>query len=224
MYTILMNEYKDLIHTEKTTLYQREKLVDKIQFLFPIHYHDLDLSQCTFTLKYVDAANVAHTEILTLDEELYKNSKLRCVLPIDTNLSNFAGDIRCRITIAKVDLLTKSHYVLHTSETLLTILPLTDYFEFIPDESLEVIDQMIGKLDAKINSVNVIAETYDRAKADNITFADNTLQLTSNGSPIGTPIALSDHCDCNTEIDQVKDEAVDEANTYTDDSLTIIEI
>ena len=87
-----MSTDKSLVTTVKTTLYQREKLADKIQFLFPQNYGDLKLSEFTATLKYLDYGNEAHAETLIPDEELYKDM-IRFVLPIDTDLNRFAGDI-----------------------------------------------------------------------------------------------------------------------------------
>ena len=63
LYTIVMNKNKELVTTVKTTLYQREKLIDKIQFLIPEMYNKLSLSDFTVILKYVDQANVPHAEI-----------------------------------------------------------------------------------------------------------------------------------------------------------------
>ena len=112
LYTIIMNKQKELIVTEKTYLYQRENLADKIQFLIPPEYNDLSLTDFTAVLKYVDQGNVAHAETLTKDDELYKG-KIRYTLPIDTSLTRFAGDISIRITFSKVDMDTKKQYVLH---------------------------------------------------------------------------------------------------------------
>ena len=64
MYTIVMNKDKSLQATKTTTIYQRENLVDKIQFLFPQQYDEFDFTTCTATLKYVDQANIPHAEIL----------------------------------------------------------------------------------------------------------------------------------------------------------------
>ena len=43
MYTIVMGQDKSLITTVKETIYRREKLVDKIQFLIPQKYNDINL-------------------------------------------------------------------------------------------------------------------------------------------------------------------------------------
>lgn len=189
LYTIIMNKQKELIVTEKTYLYQRENLADKIQFLIPPEYNDLSLTDFTAVLKYVDPGNVAHAETLTKDDELYKG-KIRYTLPIDTSLTRFAGDISIRITFSKVDMDTKKQYVLHTSEITITISPLSDYYSFVPDESLEFVDQLVGTLEAKIDATEKIAETYDKKKADNITYDDNKIQLTSNGEKIGNSITI----------------------------------
>lgn len=189
LYTIIMNKQKELIVTEKTYLYQRENLADKIQFLIPPEYNDLSLTDFTAVLKYVDQGNVAHAETLTKDDELYKG-KIRYTLPIDTSLTRFAGDISIRITFSKVDMDTKKQYVLHTSEITITISPLSDYYSFVPDESLEFVDQLVGTLEAKIDATEKIAETYDKKKADNIIYNDNKIQLTSNGEKIGDSITI----------------------------------
>lgn len=189
MYTIIMNSDKSLITSVKTTLYQREKLVDKIQFLFPTIYQDLDLKTCKAILKYTDQGNVAHSEILAMDEELYKGY-LRFLLPVDTNLNQFSGDVTIRVTFTKVDTVFKKQYVLHTGEISVHINPLSDMYSFVTDESLEMIDQMVGQLDAKIKALDAIAETYERTKADDLSYDNNTLQLKANGKKVGTPINI----------------------------------
>lgn len=191
MYTIIMNKYKDLVTTVRTILYQRENLTEKIQFLIPEYYNEIDLKEYTAVLKYIDTSNISHAEILEKDEELYKG-KIRFVLPINTELSKISGDISIRITFTKIDMDTQTQYVLHTGENCITISPLKDYYTFIPDESLEFIDQLVGNLEAKIEATERIAETYDKEKADDITYDNNNIQLTSNGKKIGNPITISD--------------------------------
>ena len=184
-----MDKHKQLVTTVKQTVYQRENLVDKIQFLFPQEYENFNLSEFTATLKYVDQANVPHSENLQLQDELYKD-RLQYFLSVDTALTKFAGDIEIRITLSKVDLVEKKQYVLHTGTVVISVSPLKDYYAFSADESLEIVDQIVGRLDAKIEAVEKIAETYDMKKADNITYEDSRLQLTSNGQRIGDAITI----------------------------------
>ncbi len=191
MYTILMTNYKELIATKRTTLYQRENLADKIQFLFPQTYGELNLADYHAVLKYLDQANIPHAEVLSLDENLYKE-KLRYVLPVDTDLTKFAGDVTLRVSFIKTDLDNQQQVVLHTGEYTLTISPLADYYQFVPSESLEVLDQLIGKLDARLEGVSAMAETIDAEKADDIDYNGGEIQLMSNGKKIGTPAKITD--------------------------------
>lgn len=191
MYTILMDKHKQLVKTVETKLYQREKLTEKLQFLFPQSYNDIDLSEFTIILKFIDQQGISHAEILSPDEDLYKG-KIRCTMPIDSDLTKFTGDISIRITFEKIDMESQTQYVLHTGETTITISHLKDYYCFIPDQSLEFVDQLVGNLEAKIEATEKIADIYDKAKADNISYDNNNLQLTSNGQKIGNSITLSD--------------------------------
>ena len=140
-----MNDDKSLRATQKATIYQREKLVDKMQFLIFNQYENTDLTDFTTILKYKDQGQVAHMEILTKDEtQEYKGQGYTTyTLPIDTNLTQFAGDVELRITLLKVDLENKIQYVLHTGECVITVLPLEDYYTFVTDESLEYIDKIV---------------------------------------------------------------------------------
>lgn len=189
IYTIIMDEHKQLVTTVSQTIYQRDNLVDELQFLFPQSYNSFDLSDFTVSMKYIDQANTPHVELLQKQSELYKD-KLKYLLPVDTKLTRFAGDIEIRITFTKVDLETKKQYVLNTGSTIITVQPLKDYYAFTPDESLDFVDQLVGSLNAKIDAVNKIAETYDKEKADNLVYKENKLQLTSNGEKIGDAVEI----------------------------------
>lgn len=185
-----MNNDKSLTATVVTTLYQREKLADKIQILIPPNYGELDLSEFTATLKYVDQANVPHAEILKKDAELYKEH-IRYVLPVDTELTQYAGDITIRLTFTKTDMEARKVFVVHTGELVIKISPLKDYYSFVPDESLEFVDQIVSDLQNKISALDKIADIYDKTKADNIQIKNGkTLQLLSNHTPIGDEVTV----------------------------------
>ena len=185
-----MNDDKSLTATVITTLYHREKLADKIQILIPQKYGELDLSEFTATLKYVDQANVPHAEILKKDAELYKDH-IRYVLPVDTELTQYAGDITIRLTFTKTDMEVKKVFVVHTGELVIKISPLKDYYSFVPDESLEFVDQIVSDLQNKISALDKIADIYDKTKADNIQIKNGkTLQLLSNHIPIGDEVTV----------------------------------
>lgn len=197
MYTIVMDGNKNLLRKEVVTLYQREKLVDKFRFLIPVEYEGFDLTTFTATLKYVDQGNVAHAENLVRAEETYKDVMSIYYLPIDTQLTRFAGDIVIRITLSKNDYKTQTQHVLHTGETTVTISPLKDMFAFAIDESLEVLDQRIIKQDAQIQALAEIAVALSEDMVDNLVYneKEDTLQLSANGIGVGDKVSVKDMLD-----------------------------
>ena len=192
MYTFLLNKDKSLLATERIKIYQREKLVDKVQFILPQSYEEIDLTNknVSIILKYVDQEGNAQSEFLIKDDELYKDNYVRCELPIDTNITKFAGNITLHLTIIYLDVENQINQVMHSSETILTISPLKDMYVNINDKSLEILDQKIIELQASIEAANILNESIDKNKADDLSYEDNTLQLMSNGKKIGTPQTL----------------------------------
>lgn len=189
-----MNADKSLTKSVSATIYQREKLVDKIQFLLPQKYEDINIKECTILLKYIDPGNIAHAEKLIKDEQLYKE-RIRCTMVIDTNLTRFAGDIKASLSFLKLNTENGLHEeVLHSGETIITISPLNDLFTFVGDDSLQVIDKAMLEIEAKLKAQDIIAETYDSEKADSITLdRDNSsIYATSHGQQIGNQISIND--------------------------------
>lgn len=102
MYTIVMDKYKNLVTTVRTSIFQQESMVDKIQFLVPPIYEGNELKDYVCTLKYVDPNGNFHAEALTLDEEMYKDY-LRYALPVTTKLTQVSGTITLRLTLIKFE-------------------------------------------------------------------------------------------------------------------------
>lgn len=163
-----MNEDKSLSCTVKTTLHQREKLVDKIQFLIPNTYGDINLQDSIILLKYLDQGNVPHAEKLIMDEELYKEDFIRCVMDVDTNLTRFSGDIKIYLSFLMLNGENGLHEeVMHSGEAIINIVPLDDYFTFVSDDSLQVIDKVMIELETKLKATNSILESCEKLHPNN---------------------------------------------------------
>ena len=194
MYTILFkSEDKSLQATVRTKIYQRESLVDKFRFLIPQTYNDVDLSNFAVVLKYLDQGNEAQTEILIRENEPYKDY-YSYILPIDTKITRFAGDITLHLTMSKVDMEEMKEYSLESGETTIAISPLSDYYHFTSNQTFDVITQKVNELNVKLEAMDKMAAAYDVAKADNIKLdtESSELYLTSNGKTIGDKISLND--------------------------------
>lgn len=190
MYTIIMNDDKSLRKGETVKIYQREKLVDKLQFLLPLTYHDFDLSKFTVTLKYVDQGNIAHAEILVPSEELYQNTRRAYYLPVDTNLTKFAGTITIHLTLSKLDLNDGKQYVMHSGKTTITVSPLEDLYAFVADESLEVFDRKMFELEAKIQATDMLVGDIEANQVDDLVMNGDLLQLSARDVPVGNGVKI----------------------------------
>ena len=204
MYTFLMRSDKTLAVTNKSVIYQRDKLVDKVKFYIPTTYEDINLEDFSVLLKYIDQDNIVHVINLTKTES-DKEGFMKYVIEMDTNLTKESGDIRIHLTLNKVDMEELKEYSLNTSEAIISVKPLADYYGFVSDSSLSIIDQKMNELDVKLEAANKIAETYDNSKADNIKLDKETseLYLTANDKLIGDKITINDLGD--TIAEQTKD-------------------
>lgn len=196
MYTIVLKKDKSLVATVRTTLYQRESLVDKLQFLLPQTYEDIDIVNGDYivVMKYLDQSNVAQSEILEKDDDLYKDY-IRYVLPVTSKMTRFAGDIQIWLSVIGIntDDSVESE-VLHTDSITVHINPLEDIYGFAPDESLQALDKRILELQATAKANNMILDSLDKNKADDIKLDldEKSLYLTNNGVKTGTSITLND--------------------------------
>lgn len=217
MYTILMSQDKSLRCTHRETIYQREKLVDKLKIIVPETIGETNMNELNIILlKYTDQGNVAHSEMLVADETPYKEGYLSFTFPVDTNITRFAGDITISLSFLYAALGPDSDEVMHSGETTITVNPLRDIF--VTDDSLQSLDKRMLELQKGIDAVNTIAEDLSASKADDISYEDNTLQLLSNGKKIGTSHVL----DQQSEFDVVDfDESSNPDNPDSDEETFI---
>lgn len=189
MYTILIDSDNTMRATVVQNIVCRNKLVDKLHFLTAQTYGDYDMSQFTVTLEYkLPISKEYHTETLKLSDALYKNEWLEYVLPFDTALTKEAGDIEILITfsaaVANEETGEITQYVRKIEPITVTIAPLPNWADMIPDSALSALDQRILALQAVTNNINQAIQLLDDEKADNIAMDNDQVYLTSNGNII----------------------------------------
>ena len=217
---ILLKSDKSLIQTKKISIFQRENLVDRLNFLIPFQYEGMDIEPFNVTLQYLDVSGTVHAEKLVRlsdgqggyeDYEDADGNKTHMIyrLDVDSKLTLLAGDITIKLTMDYIDYAgqttsdsddeeapepTPVHHVFNSDSTIITVKPIADYYSIVPDESLSLINQKIAELDARQKEIEATAEIYDKTKADNIQLyiskENQCIRLLSNGKPIGDEIDL----------------------------------
>lgn len=216
-FTILMNNVeKTLTVTKRISLRQHENLVDKLIFIVPYQYNeDIDLREFNVVLEWIDPTNVAHMDTLEPDEAVYKENYQRYFLPVTSPLNRYAGDIKAKLVFTKTDFETKKRYKLETSEVVIAIETIADYYAVLPDESFSKINDSIDRLEAQSKALIAAAEVYDKTKADNHVIDGGELYLTANGEKIGDGLNIATVSIPDVE-DDIDDGIIDISGKYED--------
>lgn len=171
MYTIIMNKDKTLVASRRIDLYEGDNLVDKIQFLFPQTYKDIDLEKCIVRFNYIDLTGEECSEILVKDDELYKN-KLRYRYSIDSNFTKLYGDI-----IFDISFSVESEEVLfHTEKHIISIIPHLGSIpptEILPEDSAGKILKEVYELEERVKELEENGSGENEHFIANITAYDN---------------------------------------------------
>ena len=132
------------------------------------------------------------------------------ILDVNSKLTLYPGDITLKLSMNYVDYEGQTvastnnepapdpeprYHILNTGETIISILPIADYYSIVPDEKWSKLDTKIAELDARQKEIEATAEIYDSSKADSIELHvdkfNQCIRLTSHGEPIGEEIDLN---------------------------------
>ena len=194
MYTFLINEDNTLTRSVEERIMERSKMVDNLHFLADTTYKGVDMSDYTVLLEYLLPVSKRYkTEILTKSDELYKN-KLEYTLPFDTNLTNEPGDVQIQLTFSNITMDPDGKTTQHVRKVgpgVVHIVPISAWSDVVPDATLTAVDQRIIALEALAKTLQERNQAIFDSKADNLSYDDHTLQLTSNGKKIGNAIKIT---------------------------------
>lgn len=216
-YTIIVENDNTLYGSCKKKILQREKLFNKMWILVPPYYNGYDMSKCTVVIRYLmPISREFRTETLVLSDERYKEY-LKYTLPIDTNLTKECGNIEMNLTFTLLDFDDNGNIVQRVRKTTnhtLTVTPLPDWDNFVPDSSLQAIDQRILKQDSQIKALANLAEVLSEKQVDNLVYDDKseTLQLMADGIGIGDKVSVKDMLDDGIPVVDLNSSSGDNSN------------
>lgn len=184
MYTILVQNDHSLLTTQRERIMQRSKLVDKLHFLVPPNYDDLDMSLTTVCMEYLTPIGHEYkSEILTMSEELYKDH-LEFIVPFDTCLTREPGNLEIQLTFTCVTMDEEgnvSQYVRKTSPATINIVAISAWSDVIPDSALTALDQRLIYADKMIAQMQDINMALADSVPDDLMIQDGKVYLSQNG-------------------------------------------
>lgn len=220
-YTFLLEEDNSLTASHREVIMQRSKLVDEIHFLINPKYKEENMSLFSVMLEYILPVSKAyHTLELIQDPEGYEEY-LKYVVPLDTDLSSEAGDIRLQLSFTFVGLDADGNgiqKVRKTKEGKLHITPVSAWSDIIPDTALSVLDQRIIKTQAQINELGYYAEVLNENQVNNLGYNDKeeALYLMANDKIVGDKVSVRDILDDGIPVVDM-DSISDDSDTKNED-------
>ena len=159
MYIIVMSEDKSLVASKRIKLYEGDNLADKLIFLLPQTYKEIELSECIVRLNYIGLNGEEISETLVKDEELYKD-RLCYRYPVDSRFTEYYRDIVYDISFSvsqDMDGDGRDDKVLfHTKNHTIRILPRPDsivHEEVIPEDAAGKLQKDMLELEHRISDL-----------------------------------------------------------------------
>lgn len=195
MYTILVNLDNSLTKSKVERIMQGSSMVDQLHFLVDPEYKGQNMQNYTLAVEYTlpQSKKKYKVELLAPSDELYKG-KLEYIVPFDTDLTAESGEVSVKLLFMYLEMDAEGNFIEHTRATdctYITITPVEQWSSYIPNANLDSIAQMVLKTQAQIEQIKGYAEIISTNKADDLSYENNELQLTSNGQKIGTPVTIS---------------------------------
>ena len=204
MFTICMNMDKSLIITNSVTLYERETNTDVLRFLIPPQYTEgsqvFNIADYVVVCKVKTATGKVWVEKLECESVSYKD-RLDYRMTLDSDFTQAAGMNTLYLTFLKAvtqeDGSVKES-VFHSGSVSIEI-QRKDEYVFIPDKSLQAIDQMLLALDERMNKLDSMVEDVSELRANDIEIIDGEIFAgykdpeTGEFTPMGDPISGVSH-------------------------------
>jgi len=204
MFTIVMNSDKSCTVTHPVTLFEKETGIDCIRWLVPPQYTEgqtiKNIAEYVATVKIKCPDGRYWIELLTCEELPYKG-KLDFRQVVTSDLTKVSGQVMMHLTFAKVienEDGTKVPDIFYSDNVFITI-ERKEEFIFIPDKSLQAIDQYILQLNDKMNQLNSMVDEVSEQRANDIEIIDGQIfvgyknEETGEFTPMGDSISATSH-------------------------------
>lgn len=212
MYTILINNDNTLTQSVKENIMHRESNVHTFRFLVDQVWVDkgIETSMRNYTcvLEYRTPISEKYTPVvLTPSEELYKDH-IEYILPINTQITSEVGDLELKFVFTWLEMNADGSFTEHsrkTSSTVIKILPIRQWSDYIADSNLDSIAQMILTNQAQAEQLKLYADYLMMSKADNIKYnaETNELSLIGDGKKLSSVTLEESDCNCDEGVPAV---------------------
>lgn len=217
MIYIKLDKNMQLEMTAREPIRRGDNLSKKIIFVIPKQIDEIDLAASTIYLCYIRADGVPDIVTLKRQSESYNEDYFQYVLPVSCRLSRFPGEVCAWLHIFAGTLASPT--TAKSSECLLHIEDSKNMDDYLCDHQISAIYEMQERADTAENTVEFMKVELEK-KGDSLAYdtSKQTLQLTSNGTPVGTAIDMS-MVGSDDDVIHFKSAAVEEPADSADDVI-----
>lgn len=195
MYTILITNDNSVIATEKDTIMEKSNLVDVLQFIVEKEYNGYDMATFDLYIEgYAPITHEIHLEKLTMTDNNYKELYYAYQLPVDTRITQEAGNLLYSLKFLKSELDTQGNIinrVRHIQQGSIDIVPISNWFT-APDSALDTLTQILLANQQNISALKTVADTIVKNAPEDIKLDTNSdeIYLTNDRKRLGTGITI----------------------------------
>lgn len=201
MYIFKVGKDNSLVATNIERIVQRSKLENTVCIYVSNEHNGINIKDCKAIMYYClpDGKDMGSKELVASDE-LYKDEYVEYLIPVDTWLTAYGGDVKFEIKFYNVSMDEEfqiEQYVRKVTDGVIHIASSKDWASGIADSLLDTLDQRIIQLMiAQNRQTDMLDEMYVNVngKADGIAKDNDTneIYLTSNGVKLGKGVIDSD--------------------------------
>lgn len=170
MITYILQHDKSLVQSVGGMIYQGENLVDKVMFIVPKEYEGLDMTEFKYYLRYVTLDNKIHNELLTIDNDDYKDKYMTFNISVNSKIATFADELKIKLIVTKDDT-----EIFYSGDSVIKINPIDIAYAYNVSSSEGVTPTPSGDIP------NGLKISDDGKK----------IYLTKDGIVVGTPIDIT---------------------------------
>ncbi len=188
MFYIKLEDDMRLAVTVRESIYRGDNLNQKIRYLIPPKVGDMDIMTATVYLNYIRSDGTPDVVMLERQEEKYNESYFQYILPVNSKLSKYAGEVCTWMQICSGPI--SNPIIAKSGECVLQILESKNMDEYLGDRHVTALYQLQKQIEDGFEAVDIAIDAIVAEKADNILFDEenSTIQLTANGTPVGNPV------------------------------------
>ena len=185
MHTIVVDNNNYMHTSVYKPILQCSNLTEYIKILVPEIYFKYDMLDFMAKLEYKTPETGRIGSIELNDPAILENGYIQFVFAVDIDMTEEAGTLKVLLVFTKENEQGGESLVRNVGPADVYVKPIEKW-----EEDSDSVDKKLAEMQNMIDDIKETQDRMDKEKADNISYTDDMLQLTSNDSLIGDAVKI----------------------------------